>query len=130
MPGVLLDTYLIAELLNGTQTSISPAQRVALGGATGNIYASAISGLELALHERAGRVELKVPVSELGPELERRGIAVISIGWEEAALAPRVAVPHRDPFDRILVATALRRGLTLLTNDRAIAMCPGLSFIA
>lgn len=130
MPGVLLDTYVIADLLSGTQTSISSAQRAALGRAIGNIYASAISGLELALHERAGRVEFGVSVNDLGPELERRGIVVIPISWEEAAMAPRVAVPHRDPFDRILVATALRRGLVLLTNDKAIGQCPGLTCIA
>jgi PIN domain nuclease of toxin-antitoxin system len=39
----------------------------------------------------------------------------------EIALATRsVALPHRDPADRLLVATALIHGLTLVTADRNV----------
>jgi PIN domain nuclease of toxin-antitoxin system len=39
----------------------------------------------------------------------------------EIALATRsIALPHRDPADRSLVATALIYGLTLVTADRNV----------
>jgi len=40
----------------------------------------------------------------------------------EIALATRsVGLPHRDPADRLLVATALIHGLTLVTADRNLS---------
>ncbi|PAW63480.1 MAG: hypothetical protein B9S38_17465 [Verrucomicrobiia bacterium Tous-C4TDCM] len=36
---------------------------------------------------------------------------------------------HRDPFDRVLVATAMERGLVLLTSDRVIPTYPGVRVI-
>jgi PIN domain nuclease of toxin-antitoxin system len=36
---------------------------------------------------------------------------------------------HRDPFDRILIATAIRDRLSLLTPDRQIAAYPGVTTV-
>jgi PIN domain nuclease of toxin-antitoxin system len=38
--------------------------------------------------------------------------------------AAELPLIHRDPFDRILVATAIREQLAVLTPDRAIALYP------
>lgn len=62
--------------------------------------------------------------------LRQGGMAVISpvIPWELAikVKAGKLDLPliHRDPFDRILVATALREQFAVLTPDRMIAMYP------
>jgi PIN domain nuclease of toxin-antitoxin system len=39
---------------------------------------------------------------------------------EIASATCSVALPHRDPADRLLVATALIHGLTLVTADRNV----------
>jgi len=40
---------------------------------------------------------------------------------QEIALATRsITLPHRDPADRLLAATALIHGLTLVTADRIL----------
>ena len=36
---------------------------------------------------------------------------------------------HRDPFDRVLVATAMERGLVPLTSDRVIPTYPGVRVV-
>ncbi|MBI4706117.1 MAG: type II toxin-antitoxin system VapC family toxin [Deltaproteobacteria bacterium] len=128
MAGVLLDTCVIAALV-GDPGSLSDAMRAALAQHTGSIYASTASGMELAWHERDGRVRLPVPVADLAPHLQASGITVLPVTWEELATAVTVPVPHRDPFDRILAATALRRGLTLLTSDENVRQCPGMSCV-
>jgi len=40
--------------------------------------------------------------------------------------AQRLQLPHRDPADRLLVATALAYGLTLVTADERLLACPKL----
>lgn len=50
---------------------------------------------------------------------------------EAAILCAAADLPplHRDPFDRVLVATAMDRGLVLLTSDRVIPTYPGVRVI-
>ena len=62
----------------------------------------------------------------IGPT-RRRCAAVVTMGAAELAiqsadaiLAGRLPWPHKDPFDRILVAQALRRGWTIATRDARI----------
>ena len=69
-----------------------------------------------------GRIRLTIPLREwlekaVAPPLVRR------IGISPAVAAELAALPvsyHRDPADRILVATARVLGATLLTRDRRI----------
>lgn len=44
----------------------------------------------------------------------------LAIEAEDAIFAGRLTWQHTDPFDRVLVAQAARRSLTLVTNDREI----------
>ena len=69
-----------------------------------------------------GRIQLLIPLREwldkaaAPPLVQRYGISP-AIAAEVAALP---ASFHRDPADRILVATARVLGVTLLTQDRRI----------
>ena len=69
-----------------------------------------------------GRIRLTMPLREwldkaVAPPLVRRQGISPAIASEVAALPDSF---HRDPVDRILVATARVLGLTLLTQDRRI----------
>ena len=44
----------------------------------------------------------------------------LSIESADAILAGRLPWAHRDPFDRAIVAQALRRNLTIATRDNKI----------
>lgn len=93
-------------------------------------FASAISIWELAIKVKRGKLELPLSVEELTRRLERGGViqlvAVDSDTWLRS-----VALPweHRDPADRVIVATALMRGLPLLTKDAAIRVFPEVTCI-
>ena len=69
-----------------------------------------------------GRIRLALPLREwldkavAQPLVRRQGISP-AVATEVAALPDSF---HRDPADRILVATARVLGATLLTNDRRI----------
>ena len=61
-----------------------------------------------------------------GPELiaadfaaviARQGFEELPITVEDAARAGALPGPHRDPFDRMLIAQALARNLVLISNE-------------
>ena len=119
----LLDTHVLIWWLND-RSRLSPAQREAIGSASAEspLLVSDISLWEVAMLHGLGRIRLSLPLREWlekagAPPLVRRHGISPAIAAELAALPDSF---HRDPADRILVATARVHGATLLTQDRRI----------
>ena len=119
----LLDTHVLVWWLNDRRR-LSTAQRdvVASADAGAPLLVSDISLWEIATLHSLGRIRLTIPLREwlekaTGPPLVRRQGISPAIAEAVAALPDSF---HRDPADRILVATARVLGATLLTRDRRI----------
>ena len=117
----LLDTHVLVWWLDD-RDRLSPAQRavVTAAGREAPLLVSDISLWEVAMLHRLGRIRLTIPLREwldkaVAPPLVRRHGISPAIAAELAALPDSF---HRDPADRILVATARVLGATLLTQDR------------
>jgi PIN domain nuclease of toxin-antitoxin system len=87
------------------------------------VAVSDITLWEVAMLVELSRVALDVPLGQWlerasAPPLVERLRLTPAIAAELASLGPLL---HRDPADRILVATAPVHGLKLVTSDRAIA---------
>lgn len=82
-----------------------------------SVEVSVVSAWEIALKAAAGK--LKSP-----PDLERAildsGLTTTSLHFADVAEAERLPLHHGDPFDRMLVAQARVRGLTLMTRDEQL----------
>lgn len=119
----LLDTHVLLWWLGDAQR-LSAEQRQILdaAGPESPLLVSDISLWEIATLAARGRVELRLPLREwleaatAPPLVERTGITP-AIAAEVAALPDSF---HRDPADRILVATARVLHATLLTADERI----------
>jgi PIN domain nuclease of toxin-antitoxin system len=120
----LLDTHVLIWWF-GDRSRLSPAQQQILASASPEapLVVSDISLWEVATLHDLGRIRLAMPVREwldratAAPLVRRQGIS-------PAIAAELTVIPnsfHRDPADRILVATARVLGATLLTQDRRIA---------
>lgn len=119
----LLDTHIL--LWWFTQSPRLPASyRTLLAQASPEnpLWLSEISLWEIAMLHSLGRIELRLPLHEwlekatAAPLVHRIGISPV-IAAEVAALPETF---HRDPADRIIVATARVLEATLLTCDQAI----------
>jgi PIN domain nuclease of toxin-antitoxin system len=58
---------------------------------------------------------------DLGAFLAERGFEPAPLTWETAALANALPPHHRDPMDRLLIATAMTLRVPILTSDRVFA---------
>ncbi|MDE0104774.1 MAG: type II toxin-antitoxin system VapC family toxin [Bryobacterales bacterium] len=119
----LLDTHVLIWWLNGSDR-LSPAQREIIGQANAEapLLVSDISLWEVATLHSLGRIHVTTPLrtwleKAVAPPLVRRHGISPAIAAELATLPDSF---HRDPADRILVATARVLGATLLTRDRRI----------
>ena len=54
-------------------------------------------------------------------ELDRRGVELLAPDLDDVLAAADLPLHHRDPFDRLMVAQALRRNLVIVTRDRNFA---------
>ncbi len=119
----LLDTHILL-WWHGDRSRLSAEQREVIEETdeTAPLLVSDISLWEVATLHGLGRIRLKLPLREwlekaVAPPLVRRHGISPPVAAELAALPDSF---HRDPADRILVATARVLGATLLTRDRRI----------
>lgn len=119
----LLDTHILLWWHEDRDRLSRDQQEViAAADADSPLLISDISLWEVAMLHSLGRIRLTIPLREwLGklaaPPLVRRNGISPAIAAELASLPDSF---HRDPADRILVATARVLGATLLTRDRRI----------
>lgn len=123
MRGYLLDTC--AMIWVGLDEKFSPDARAAIELALAEsdpVRVSAVSALEIGLLASRGRQKFPIdPKVWLREFLERSGTGLVSMEPDmliDSCFLP--GEPPRDPFDRIVIATARARGLTIVTRDRAI----------
>jgi PIN domain nuclease of toxin-antitoxin system len=122
---ILLDTH--AWLWWAASSPELPASlRRAIANRNEPVGVSAVSCLEVAWLVKKGRIVLPVSVEGFFAD------AIDGAGFELIALTPRIAalsavLPdiHRDPIDRVLIATAIDVNAVLATKDATIATYPG-----
>jgi hypothetical protein len=77
--------------------------------------------------EGKGRFWLPLPVDEfILCAMKQHRIQELPVAWRIAHCSSTLPEIHNDSFDRLLIATAQLKGLTLVSKDRMMASCPGL----
>ena len=64
-----------------------------------------------------GRIVLKLPVSEWLDQIEANGVAIIPVSRLIAERAVSLPEHHKDPVDRIIIATAVGHRAQLVSVD-------------
>lgn len=112
---MLLDTHVVLWLLEDSPRFGSQA-REAITRAP-RVYFSAASLWELRIKEALGKVT--VP-RQLSQRLLSSGLAELPVTSAHTEALATVTTPHRDPFDRMLLAQGHAEGLRLVTADAVL----------
>jgi PIN domain nuclease of toxin-antitoxin system len=119
MTAILLDTNALLWLVS-TPDKIAPSVRDTLADQTNELIVSAASAWEVAIKTRIGRLNGGPLLSAWDETLASMHAADLAIDSADAALAGQLNWNHKDPFDRMIVAQAARRGFTIATSDDRI----------
>lgn len=83
---------------------------------------SAASGWETALLWKLNRIELpEDPLFFIPQIIQALSLTPLAIGFQTAITAATLPLIHRDPFDRLLVATAMQEKAPILGKDKIIS---------
>jgi len=117
--GFLVDTHLLIWWASMPEQLPEPARR-RLASRDRPLFFSLVSLWEVAIKASLGREDFQVDPSALRRGLLREGFQELPIAAEHVLAVQQLPWIHRDPFDRLLVAQALRERLRLLTADRTL----------
>jgi PIN domain nuclease of toxin-antitoxin system len=118
---LLLDTHILLWSLTGSD-KLPDEMKKALEDPVSTLWLSPISTWEiLMLHEKNRiRIDHADPVEWIERVLGSIPFKEASLNHEVAIQSRLVKLPHQDPADRFLVATALVYDLTFMTVDQKI----------
>jgi PIN domain nuclease of toxin-antitoxin system len=95
---------------------LSHKARRAVENPGNTVFASAVSGYELAYKRMRGLLDFEI-VDELAEFLHRARLVEMPATMTHIIAAAELPGLHRDPWDRILVAQARIESLTIVTID-------------
>ena len=115
----LLDTHAFLWWIVDSGRLSGSAYRV-IADEENDIFVSAASAWEIATKFRLGRLPSgEVVATDIVGNIANQGFEELTISVTDAERAGRLPGPHRDPFDRMLIAQALTRDLAIVSIDTA-----------
>lgn len=121
---ILLDTCTLLWLALDP-SKLSDHARTLLDTTQTPVWVSSVTAFEIGQKHAKGKLELRLPPARWVPQaLDSHGLKSIELDIPTALAAAVLPHLHNDPFDRLLIATALTHKLTLLTPDPKIHAYP------
>ena len=115
---LLLDTHAYLWWVAGSGR-LSAAAYDAIMSSENVVFFSAASAWEIATKHRLGRLpEADVVIQNIFASIEAVGFEELPVTVRDGELAGSLPNHHQDPFDRMLIAQALIRNLSIVSNER------------
>jgi len=117
---LLLDTHIFLWLLTTPERLGHHVESIE--DPANELLVSAVVAWEIAIKHALGRMPLPAPAAFYVPDRMRAiGARPVPVTHAHALGVAELPLLHRDPFDRLLVAQALRLDATLVTGDAVLA---------
>jgi PIN domain nuclease of toxin-antitoxin system len=102
--------------------TMSEAGKMAMS--SGDVFVCPITVWEISHKIALGKLERPTPFGfngSLSTWLRDAGYRVLPMNWDASEQANGLPMHHKDPMDRMLIALALDRGMTVITDDDIFA---------
>jgi PIN domain nuclease of toxin-antitoxin system len=114
---LLLDTHTLLWWLS-ENSSLPASARKLIANKNNDVLVSAASAWEIATKVRLGKVPIAVDLAhDFTAYLGRERFEILAVSAEHGIRAGLLPGPHKDPFDRMLIAQALAENLAIVSND-------------
>lgn len=115
----LLDTHALLWWL-ADDPALTKSARKIIAETRNTLIVSAASAWEIAAKVRMGKLPAAADlVSDFREQMEREGFQLLAVSVEHAIRGGLLPGPHKDPFDRMLIAQAQAENLSIVSNEIA-----------
>ena len=119
MKRYLLDTHVLLWMQDDNIALSSTARKI-LEDTTNQLYISIVSLWEVVIKQSLGKLHLDYSLNELINSCDTNNIIILPIDYGSLKALKLLPFIHRDPFDRIIIATAMELDLNLISNDEIL----------
>jgi len=113
----LLDTHALLWWLSDDPALTRTARKI-IAETKNTLIVSAASAWEIATKVRLGRLPAGADlVSDFSGQMEREGFELMAISAEHSIRAGLLPGPHKDPFDRMLIAQSQAENAPIISNE-------------
>ncbi|MCK5342854.1 MAG: type II toxin-antitoxin system VapC family toxin [Candidatus Heimdallarchaeota archaeon] len=119
-PALLLDTCVLLWLLEGDSRIVDNKNLISFLNQRRRFFSS-ISIAEMEIKKSIGK--LKIP-DEYQDRIMESGIKELGFSREDAGHLGSLPFYHKDPFDRMLIATAINNSMIIVTGDKSFCNYP------
>ena len=121
----LLDTCTLLWLAGGAQDRLSTNAADLIRRHPSGLFVSAISAFEIGVKAKKGKLQLRLdPRTWFDKAMTAHGLHGIPVTSAIAAASTMLPPRHVDPCDRMIIATAMEHGFSVLTPDDMIGGYP------
>jgi len=121
---LLLDTHAALWLFNEHEKLSSNARQSILDE-TNELYISIISAWEVAIKTSIGKLgDFRGGVKAFLSSVNNSPMTLLPVTSEQVVLVETLPFIHRDPFDRLLIASAISENMSIVTIDENIQKYP------
>ncbi len=115
---LLLDTHAVLWWFSGDEL-LSMVAREQISDEGNDVYVSAVSFWEIATKHRLGKLQVNGRIaSDLEGVVREESFVGLPISPRHGQAAGNLPGPHKDPFDRMLIAQAMLDDLVLVSNEQ------------
>ncbi|MCL2036274.1 MAG: type II toxin-antitoxin system VapC family toxin [Oscillospiraceae bacterium] len=115
----ILDTHTVLWFLGDVDKLSRKAYDVILNP-TNKKYVSIVSAWEIAIKISLNKLDFEGGVGNFFNKVEDNGFELLRIDPKHIGELEKLPFHHRDPFDRLLIATAISENICLITADTAL----------
>ena len=115
----LLDTHTIIWHFDDS-TKLSQKAIEITDNLESHLYICSISIWEIAIKMNLGKLNLNFTFDKLLAAIKESDVYILQIEDEYLSKLSELPYIHKDPFDRLLISTALTENLTIITIDENI----------
>ena len=115
----LLDTHVVLWIAENSPLLTDKVKEIIIDKNTEK-YVSLVSAWEIAIKLGTHKLDIDGGLFEFFRMIDNNGFFTLSIEREYLQLIPDLPNHHKDPFDRLIIATAITENMTLITIDENI----------
>ncbi|MEN8221215.1 MAG: type II toxin-antitoxin system VapC family toxin [Pseudomonadota bacterium] len=121
---LLLDTHTLI-WMDIESSKLSSRVAILLQDKSNTLLLSVVSVWEMQIKHQLGKLKLNQPLVEMIKSQQQiNNIEILPVTLAHVFALQNLPTPHKDPFDRLLVAQAIVEKAALISNDAVLAKYP------